>query len=181
MPNAKQKQHLAELQRQWVDAGSESETNEELAASLRSFIARSVVLQAGLDEKSTAGVVLVKKVLEQLLEPRLGPEQGFAEGAFRRLVQDPEAAVEYIAQNIKIKSDSQAKRARQPRPKRRDAITNKIYEIIGDDPDINNKRVVDKILADKFFKLANQRVVHQPTGASATETAIYSRVIRAKK
>lgn len=79
---------------------------------------------------------------------KLGPEDSVAEGAFRRLANDPEAAAEYVDAYDTERRSKQSRRAQRERPGARDIFTQKIEDILSKVPSKPPAKVVGLKLAE---------------------------------
>ena len=126
--------------------------------------------------------IVDRKTIAALANPdKLGPEHSLREGAFRRLVSDPGAALYYVELAVQQRSDTQSRRAKKPRPSRRDSITRVIEEILEEDRSLPAKEVGRRLKAHPDVQLVDGVYRHTGDPATMAETALKDRVSAAKK
>ncbi len=109
----------------------------------------------------------------------LSSEHSVFEGFSRRLVSDPVEAVQYLSDHISARSAVQSKRAQRPR--RRDVFSQRIDELVADDPDIPAKRVEALLLEMGGITLIDGELRHSETAETMRLGNLPDRVSEAKK
>jgi hypothetical protein len=115
---------------------------EEAGALLLQFILERERLRRGVVDPGPIRDAVDQETMAALASPdRLGPEHSLREVVLRRLVIDPTAAARYLEGAIQDRSDTQSRRASNPRPGSRDSITRLIEEILEENPSLPAKQV----------------------------------------
>lgn len=170
------------LFREWAAQQPEGETPAAMGAALVSLIVRSELLRHGIDASHPAAGKVFLATLEKLRQPdALGPAHSHAEAVFRRLADNPEAAVAYLEQHITEKSAAQSKRAKAPRPSRLDSISQRISDIVEVEPDISAKEVERDLLRMEGINIVDGEIINAQDGSRMSQSNLASRVSDAKK
>lgn len=110
----------------------------------------------------------------------LGPEHSLCEGAFRRLVSNPGAALDYVERAQNQRSKAQSLRAEAPRPNSRDSITRLIEEILEEDRSLPAKEVGRRLAEHPDIQLVGGEYRHTGDASTLRESNLASRVSDAR-
>lgn len=155
---------------------------EEAGPLIRQFILERERLRRGVVDSSPDRDAVDQETIAALASPdKLGPEHSLAEVVFRRLVVDPIKAAQYFESAIQDRSDTQSRRAKKPRPSRRDSITRVIEEILEEDLSLSAKKVGRRLQEHPDIQLIDDEYRHTGDTATMAETALKDRVSAAKK
>lgn len=178
---------LSEMQMRCIEefkeAASSAENDAELGQAFRELYLQLGRLQRGIEFDDARRDAVDAETLDRLQDlTELDAEFSVFEGFSRRLVANPQAAMRYLADHNAAQSSKQSKRARKPRPSRRDGITLLIEELLEDDPMLTSKRV-GELLANMTGEITFLDGVfrHNRTADTLEEGNLPSRVSDAKK
>ena len=111
----------------------------------------------------------------------LGPKFAIHEATFRRLVDDPEGAINYLEQFHEQNSAAQSERASKPRPKSKDKITEKIEEILSANLKLRAKEVARELENCDEITLIEEEFRHNDDASTLKFSNLPNRVADAKK
>lgn len=107
---------------------------------------------------------------------KLGPEDSVAEGAFRRLATDPEAAAEYVEAKVEAHKLRQSQIAEKERPRAWDGITLELEHIVGEETSKTPAKIVGrKLEEDPNIEFVDGEYRHID-GSSVKESNLRSRL-----
>lgn len=131
-----------ELEASYQPQYDKAQSEEQRGKVLLSFVLERERLRNGISEPGPDRDRCDRETLKRLANPvSLGPEHSLSEAIFRRLARDPAEGVQYRDAAKLMESDQQSARAKKPRPKRYDSITNYINELVKNDPAISVRLV----------------------------------------
>lgn len=162
------------------DAATSAESDEDLGLAILELYLKLARMQreAKFDDAHRADIdAETKDRLQDLTE--LAPEHSLFEGFSRRLASDPLAAMRYLSDHISARSADQSKRAKRPR--RRDVFSQRIDELVADDPDIPAKTVEARLLEIEGIILLDGELRHVETAETMRLSNLPDRVSEAKK
>lgn len=173
---------LDRLCKEWEADAPEGETREEHGAALVLLFIQSELLRHGIDPSHQDAAEVTRSTLKKLRNPDvLGPAHSVAEAVFRRLPDNPKAAMAYLEQHVTEKRAAQSKRAKAPRSRRLDSITRLITDILADEPHLSAKEVERQLVGIEGIRIIDGEIVNGQDGTRVRASNLPSRVSDAKK
>lgn len=149
------------------EAKPEIEDNAVEGPLFLEFVLELGRLHRGVTAPGPARDAVDRQTMEALAgSDILGPEHSLREGAFRRLVSNPSAALDYLESAVKQRNKAQSLRGQKPRPNRRDSITRLIEEILEEDRCLPAKEVGRRLAEHPDIQFVDDEYRH--TGDAST-------------
>ena len=164
----------------WLQDAPSVETDAELGRAVLGLILGLVRMQHGIADDDPRRAAVDAETIRRLAHPNdLGPMFSIAEAVFWRLATDPEGAMRYLSDHVSARSTLQSKRAKKPR--HRDVFSQRIDELVADDPDIPTKKVEALLLEIGGITLIDGELRHTETAETMRLNNLPDRVSEAKK
>lgn len=149
---------------------------------IKDFVLQSERMRHNCFEPCAERDEIDRRTLEKLADPlELGPEFSRDEAIFRRLTIDPSAASRYWDQSYKQLSKAQSERARKPRPKNKDKITEEIEGILSVNPKLSAKEVGQALEIYDEITIIDEEYHHREDASRLKVRNLRGRVSDAKK
>lgn len=160
----------------------QAHTDDERGRVILNFILERERLRHGLTDPGPRRDALDHATLAKLNSPtELGPEHSISEGVFRRLNENPASAAVYLDSAMKQRSIAQSKRAKKQRPRKWDAITRIIQEILEEAPGMSAKQVGEELEEREDILLLDDEYRHVKDASVLKVSNLASRVSDARK
>ena len=155
--------------------------NETEGPLFLEFVLELGRLNGGVTTPGPARDAVDQQTMAALANPdNLGPELSLCEGAFRRLVANPVAALDYVELAGTQRSQAQARRGSNPRPGSRDSITRAIEEILEEDRSLPAKEVGRRLEKYPDIQLMGDEYRHTGDASTLRVANLASRVSDAR-
>jgi len=157
-------------------------SDTERGKIIKDFVLQSERMRHNCFEPCAERDEIDRRTLEKLADPlELGPEFSRDEAIFRRLTIDPSAASRYWDQSHKQLSKAQSERARKPRPKNKDKITEEIEGILSVNPKLSAKEVGQALEIYDEITIIEEEYHHREDASRLKVRNLRGRVSDAKK
>lgn len=172
-----------ELEASYQPQFDKAQSEEQHGKIMLSFVLERERLRNGISKPGPDRDRCDRETLKRLANPdALGPEHSMREAVYRRLARDPAEGARYWDAANQMKSDEQSARAKKPRPKRYDSITNYINELVKNDPAISVRLVREAFKRNEDFTVDNIEIRSFEDDAAAIKLSNLSSLLsRAKK